>query len=104
MPQIDLIVNVSSGKPRNDDIAGRITEIFASKGVIVTVHKARSGAELLKFARQTSDSASEIVVAAGGDGTISAVAAQLSERGKTLGVLPTGTLNHFAKDLGIPIE
>jgi diacylglycerol kinase family enzyme len=41
-----------------------------------------------------------IVVAAGGDGTINAVAQHLVGRG-TLGVLPGGTLNHFCRDLGV---
>jgi diacylglycerol kinase family enzyme len=41
-----------------------------------------------------------VVIAAGGDGTVSAAAQHLVERG-TLGVLPLGTLNHFARDLGI---
>jgi len=43
-------------------------------------------------------------VAAGGDGTISTVAAALSGTDKVLGVLPIGTLNHFAKDLNIPLD
>jgi diacylglycerol kinase family enzyme len=41
------------------------------------------------------------VIAAGGDGTVSAVAAGLAGTTKALGVIPLGTLNHFAKDLGI---
>lgn len=44
------------------------------------------------------------VIAAGGDGTISAVASRLAGSGKVLGILPVGTLNHFAKDLRIPID
>ena len=44
-----------------------------------------------------------IVAAAGGDGTISSVAALVKEAKLTLGVIPIGTLNHFAKDLNIPI-
>jgi diacylglycerol kinase family enzyme len=46
----------------------------------------------------------DAVVAAGGDGTISAVAGVLAGGGMPLGVLPRGTLNHFARDLGIPQE
>ncbi len=41
--------------------------------------------------------------AGGGDGTISTVAARLVGTDKALGVLPLGTLNHFAKDLRIPL-
>lgn len=45
-----------------------------------------------------------IVVAGGGDGTISSVAAGLLDGPAALGVLPLGTLNHFAKDLAIPLD
>lgn len=45
-----------------------------------------------------------VVVAGGGDGTLSAIAARLVDTGIPLGVLPLGTLNHFAKDLNIPLD
>ena len=44
----------------------------------------------------------QTVVAGGGDGTLNAVASELANRPVALGVLPLGTLNHFARDLGIP--
>ena len=44
------------------------------------------------------------VVAGGGDGTLNAVASKLVGRPIAFGVLPLGTLNHFAKDLGIPLD
>ena len=43
-------------------------------------------------------------MAAGGDGTVNAVATEVIASNKTLGVLPLGTLNHFARDLGIPLD
>ncbi len=45
----------------------------------------------------------QIVVAGGGDGTINAVASVMVDTKVAFGVLPLGTLNHFAKDLGIPL-
>jgi diacylglycerol kinase family enzyme len=44
----------------------------------------------------------DVLVAAGGDGTVSTVAAAAVQAGRTFGVLPAGTLNHFARDVGIP--
>jgi diacylglycerol kinase family enzyme len=46
----------------------------------------------------------DVLVAVGGDGTVSSVASAAARAGKTLAVIPTGTLNHFARDSGIPID
>ena len=42
-----------------------------------------------------------VIVAVGGDGTVNAVAQQVVAAGGTMGVVPAGTLNHFARDLGV---
>lgn len=46
----------------------------------------------------------DAVVASGGDGTIRTIAEVLADSGVPLGVIPGGTFNHFAKDLGIPLK
>ena len=46
----------------------------------------------------------EVIAAAGGDGTVSSVAAAVARANKTLAVIPTGSLNHFARDAGIPLK
>lgn len=46
----------------------------------------------------------DVIAAAGGDGTVSSVAAAVARARKTLAVIPAGTANHFARDAGIPTE
>ena len=55
-------------------------------------------------AREALQAKPAVLVAAGGDGTISAVADVLRGTGTALGVMPLGTLNHFARDLGIALD
>ncbi len=43
-------------------------------------------------------------IAAGGDGTVNAVAQAVAETGRPMGVLALGTLNHFARDMGLPLD
>ncbi len=56
------------------------------------------------LARHAVGEGYETVVACGGDGTISQVASALAGTATALGVLPAGTLNHFAKDMRIPLD
>lgn len=61
------------------------------------------GGELAALARDGRDGHDAVVVG-GGDGSVASVAAVLAGQRVPLGVLPFGTLNHFARDLGIPSE
>lgn len=62
------------------------------------------GDDLLEIIQGAIDAGATHLVAAGGDGTVNAVASHLVETSMVLGVLPMGTLNHFSGDLGIPEE
>lgn len=46
----------------------------------------------------------DAVIVAGGDGTVNCAASALAGGDKPLGILPLGTLNHFARDLGLPAD
>ena len=97
-----VVMNRSAGGP--DDPQARIVELLRAQGEQPRVLQPDNGRDIAAIARNAAQSAEPIVVAAGGDGTISAVAGALAGSDKILGVLPVGTLNHFAKDLGIPID
>ena len=99
---IEVIVNAGSGSVLGDETARTLRERFIAFGIRANVHLVTSGEEIVRLARQAVTGDAEIVVAGGGDGTISAVAAEIAGSGKILGVLPLGTLNNFSKDLGIP--
>jgi diacylglycerol kinase family enzyme len=103
MPTIAVIVNAGSGSGEGAAAAEAVDAMLKSRGVSASVVVAR-GREIPAAARQALADGVEIVVAGGGDGTISTVAAQLVGTKAVLGVLPVGTLNHFAKDLGIPLD
>ena len=63
-----------------------------------------AGPQLQAAARAAADSQVDVVIVGGGDGTLSSVAGALAGTPMPLGILPLGTLNHFAKDLGIPFD
>jgi YegS/Rv2252/BmrU family lipid kinase len=98
-----VIINASSGTDDKEQALERLEEMFAARGLEAQVQLASSGAEIVDFARRAVKENREPIIAGGGDGTINAVAAQLINTDRTLGVLPLGTLNHFAKDLKIPL-
>jgi diacylglycerol kinase family enzyme len=79
-----------------------IAELFRADGVNAEVVSV-AGKDVSAAARQAVVEDHETIVAAGGDGTVSSVAAAIAGTEKTMGVLPLGTLNHFAKDLHIPL-
>ena len=102
--KIEVIVNSGSGPGHEDGIQQVLTEAFKAAGVDAKINLARTGSEVTTLAQQAAKGDADTVVAGGGDGTISSVAAALIGKDKRLGILPFGTMNHFAKDLFIPLE
>lgn len=98
---IEIIINASSGSVASEETALKVRDALIECGVTANIHLARSGSEVESIAEDAVKTA-EVVVAGGGDGTISTVAGAAAKERKTLGVLPLGTLNNFSKDLGIP--
>jgi YegS/Rv2252/BmrU family lipid kinase len=104
MAPLKIIISSGAGPSDNTEAAERLAEIFKEHQVAADISLAQSGDELIELARAAARGPYSVIVAGGGDGTINSVAAEVLDAGKILGVLPLGTLNHFAKDLGIPVE
>lgn len=104
MTPVKIIISAGAGPGDNTKAPERLTEIFKEDQIDVDISVAQSGAEVVEFAREAACRPYKVIVAAGGDGTINSVAAIVIESNKILGVLPLGTLNHFARDLGIPFD
>ncbi len=99
-----VILNATAGNGNGGDTATRLREAFATAGAEIQVMAARDGEDLSLLARRAVREGHAVIVAAGGDGTVNAVAAHVAGSKSALGVLPMGTLNHFARDAGIPLE
>lgn len=104
MNDITVVVNAASGTGHSDEWAAALAEKFHACGLDPDITLARSGDQITQTVQRALAAGASIIVAGGGDGTMSEVASALVGTGSMLGVLPLGTLNHFARDLGIPLE
>ena len=99
-----VIVNASAGAGCTIEWAAELTRKFRATGMEVDVTLAKTGIQTIETAQRALAQGATIIVAGGGDGTINAVASVVAGTRIALGVLPLGTLNHFAKDLHIPLN
>lgn len=104
MRSIAVIVNSEGGTVREENLdAEALRKLFREAGAEAEVHLV-PGDRIAETAKVALARKPEAVVAGGGDGTIRAVAGLVLGTGIPFGVLPLGTLNHFARDLGIPVD
>ncbi len=101
---IPVIVNAKSGPDGEANSSEAIQAAFQAHGMQANVIVMEPGQDIAEAVKRVLAEGPPLVVAGGGDGTINAVASHLLDGNVTLGVLPLGTLNHFARDLKIPFE
>lgn len=101
---VKIIISAGAGSGDNNKASERLAKIFDEHQMDADISVAHSGTEVVELAREAAGGHYEVVVAGGGDGTVSSVAAEVIDSGKILGVLPLGTLNHFARDLKVPFD
>jgi diacylglycerol kinase family enzyme len=99
---VTVLVNPGAGGGKPGALPEKIAAAFTEAGAaarVVVVHRA---GDMDREVEAAIAAGSAAVVAAGGDGTVSSVAAAVLGTRIPLGILPLGTLNHFSKDLGLP--
>ncbi|WP_297111436.1 diacylglycerol kinase family protein [uncultured Devosia sp.] len=101
------ILNRDGGTLRTldlDALCDRANTLFANQGHTLDC-RIVAGADVEGAIQAAADDAEvEAIIAGGGDGTISTAAAIAFRSSKPLGVLPAGTMNLFARALGMPLE
>ena len=99
MPKTIVILNPAA---RSERAAGLCREIEAVVGDHVALRRTSKSGEARSLARQAVAKGYRHIVVAGGDGTVNEVVNGLAGSSATLGILPVGTMNVFASELGLP--
>ncbi len=102
--RVAFILNerAGGGKDGNSFLPYRRQIDEIANGAAVSI--VRAGDDVRRQVELALAAGCDAVVAGGGDGTLNAVASCLVGTSMVLGVLPFGTLNHFAQDAGIPLD
>lgn len=99
-----LILNPNAGQRKPEETLGQVERALRENGLaceVISTEKTGHGTEI---ARQAVADGRDLVIAAGGDGTVNEVAAALVGTGIPLGIIPLGTVNVLARELGIPFD
>ena len=105
--RIVAILNRDGGTLRSLDVeefGERACRTFEEAGHACSVRVVSGGDLVEALEEAAADDGTDAILAGGGDGTISAAAAVLAGTDKALAVLPAGTMNLFARGLGIPLD
>lgn len=101
-----VFINASAGTAKargKGDLRALFVEAFSKHGVEADI-RFPSGEAFAADIGAALERKPDGIIVGGGDGTIRTAASVLAGSSVPLGVLPLGTLNHFAKDLGLPLE
>jgi diacylglycerol kinase family enzyme len=99
-----VLLNRGGGSVTDGDAqVEQVTSVLLEAGVDASVSLV-DGGEIESCSRAAVERGDPVLIVGGGDGTVSAAAGALAGSDTALGILPLGTLNHFARDLGIPLD
>jgi diacylglycerol kinase family enzyme len=99
-----VLINRGGGSVAADkDVPGKVEAALAKAGVAADVELIDGGNFEVRC-KALAARGDALVIVGGGDGTVGAAASALAGTETSLGILPLGTLNHFARDAGIPAD
>ena len=105
LARLFIVVNPSSGNCSPAETRQMLGRHFGGdEGLEYRLHELVPGEDLLGTVREAVRDGFDVVVAAGGDGTVSTVANGLVGTEARLGIIPLGTTNVLARELAIPLE
>jgi YegS/Rv2252/BmrU family lipid kinase len=99
-----VVLNRTSGQGAHERVRGALDSQFGASRIQYEVHETRKGEKLGEIVRGRVRHGFDLAVAAGGDGTVSAVIDGIAGSPIPLGIIPTGTGNLIARELCIPQE
>ena len=80
-----------------------VADLWQARGWRVTIQPTQAPGHATELAQHAAATGSQIVIAAGGDGTLGEVANGLAETNTAMAPLPVGTANSFARELNMPL-
>ena len=98
------MLNPIAGHASSEELHQAITEHFSSLGWDYEIYETTGRENLIEVTRKACEGAVDLVIAAGGDGTVAAVVNGIIQKEIPLGIIPVGTGNGLAHALGIPLE
>jgi YegS/Rv2252/BmrU family lipid kinase len=99
-----VLLNRGGGAVAEDEKATAAVRAALSGAGIAGDIELVDGAKIAGHARASAERGDPLLIVGGGDGSVSAAAGALAGTETRLAILPLGTLNHFARDLGLPLE
>ena len=102
--KVFVIINARSGNSSPAEVCRALGSRTLGEPTTCEVHQTVEGEDILATVRKAIERGCDLIVAAGGDGTVSAVANGVVGSPARMGIIPLGTTNVLARELGIPLD